>query len=68
MTHTGERKFICSVCGKGSRTTSDLKCHMRTHTGERPFQCSFPECDKKFKTNSQLCTHARTHTGERSQR
>lgn len=63
MTHTGEWKYICSFCGKGSRTSTDLAAHVRTHTGEKPYKCKIPGCTKQYKTQSQLCAHTRTHTG-----
>ncbi|KAJ8947047.1 hypothetical protein NQ318_019940 [Aromia moschata] len=66
LTHTGEKKFFCSICGRGTRTLSDLKAHIRTHTGERPYECKFPDCDKKYKTWSALHTHKKTHTGEKN--
>lgn len=63
MTHTGERKYICSVCGKGARTSTDLATHSRIHTGERPYKCNVPNCTKSYKTPSQLSAHTRSHTG-----
>ena len=37
--HTGTRKWLCIVCGKGFRRGEHLKGHMITHSGMKPFSC-----------------------------
>ncbi len=53
----------CQECGKGFKTSSILKMHMRTHSAERPYKCQV--CQKSFKNKGHLVVHLRLHTGEK---
>ncbi|XP_073542290.1 uncharacterized protein [Phyllobates terribilis] len=60
--HTEDRLFTCSECGKCFKQKSRLVQHQKIHTGEKPYSCL--ECSKCFKQKSYLAQHQRIHTGE----
>ncbi|XP_040294008.1 zinc finger protein 665-like isoform X1 [Bufo bufo] len=63
QSHTMERRFSCSECGKCFVKKSSLDEHWKIHTGLRPFSCS--ECGKCFAYKSCLIEHHKIHTGEK---
>jgi uncharacterized Zn-finger protein len=58
-THTGDKLYKCTICGKGFSVNGSLQAHIRTHTDEKPYKC-----DEAFIQNQQLQAHIRQHTGD----
>ncbi|CAK8676218.1 unnamed protein product [Clavelina lepadiformis] len=58
MAMAGERPHLCTKCGKGFKTATHLKQHVRcVHTKDRPHKCN--HCSKTFARMSDLNRHVK---------
>ena len=64
LRHSGDKPWLCNICGKGFVTNAVLKEHVKLHgPGPRTtYDCD--KCQAKYANLSDLKIHQRRHTGE----
>uniref|UniRef100_A0A8C6LPK3 C2H2-type domain-containing protein n=1 Tax=Nothobranchius furzeri TaxID=105023 RepID=A0A8C6LPK3_NOTFU len=61
--HSGQKPFVCELCGQRFSDKTYLTRHMNVHTEHKPFACG--HCGKRFSRRSYLTSHVKVHTGHK---
>ena len=67
--HSDERPYVCSDCGREFKTLARLLIHIDAHTDTRPHVCKY--CEKSFTTSREDLRHVcykHTHDRDKPQK
>ncbi|KAK6639187.1 hypothetical protein RUM43_007457 [Polyplax serrata] len=61
LTHSDERKYVCTMCGKAFKRQDHLNGHMLTHRNKKPYECKAEGCGKSYCDARSLRRHTENH-------
>lgn len=61
LTHSDERKYLCTVCMKSFKRQDHLSGHLLTHSDKKPFSCPVENCGKSYCDSRSLKRHLDQH-------
>ncbi|KAF6216062.1 hypothetical protein GE061_000400 [Apolygus lucorum] len=61
LTHSDERKYVCTMCGKAFKRQDHLNGHMLTHRNKKPYECRAEGCGKSYCDARSLRRHTENH-------
>ncbi|XP_045778380.1 zinc finger protein 32-like isoform X3 [Maniola jurtina] len=62
-THSDQKNYSCSQCGKKFAQPGNLKIHLIRHTGIKNYACTM--CEMRFYIKADLVKHMRSHSAEK---
>ncbi|XP_037086068.1 zinc finger protein 541-like, partial [Pollicipes pollicipes] len=64
LTHSDERKYICTICCKAFKRQDHLNGHMLTHCNKKPYECTSDGCNKSYCDARSLRRHVENIHGQ----
>ena len=68
LTHSDERKYLCTVCHKAFKRQDHLNGHLLTHRNKKPFECTAEGCNKSYCDARSLRRHRENHHSSKEEK